>query len=433
MRKRLFAYICAFTLLAGALPGAAALEGEAVRAADTLVTLGLLESSASGDYDLDAPATRAQAAVLLVGLAGAKQAAQSDSWISGFVDLPAGAGREITYAAHQGWVSGVSQTEFRPNSPVTANAWFTFLLRMLGYSDKSGDFTVDGAAVFAQHIGLAARAYTGTMTRGGMFRSAVDALAFSYKEGGDTVAARLAERTPAARAAVNALGLLETALTARQVADRLTAALFCMEMYETQRRIDNGTPSSNSSGFFITSDGLAITNYHSIQDGIYGVVILSTGESYEIERVVYYDEAIDIAVIRVSQISLDGKTTSAFPYLELVGVEDVQPGDAVYSLGNPLGQGLSVSQGIISATEREVDGYELPLVVNTADISQGSSGGALMNIYGQVIAVTTGAYTRGNSMYLGVPVDPAMKADWTAEGMTLPEMVKAEAAKAAAE
>ena len=67
--------------------------------------------------------------------------------------------------------------------------------------------------------------------------------------------------------------------------------------------------------------------------------------------------------------------------------------------------------------------------MNTADISKGSSGGALMNVYGQVIAVTTGAYSQGNSMYLGVPVDPVMKADLTKEGWTLEEVVKLERAK----
>ena len=52
-----------------------------------------------------------------------------------------------------------------------------------------------------------------------------------------------------------------------------------------------------------------------------------------------------------------------------------------------------------------------------------------MNIYGQVVAVTTGAYAQGNSMYLGVPVDPVMEADLTQEGWTLAEVVKLERAK----
>lgn len=429
MKKRILSLLCALVLLTGALPSAAALQGEALRAADALATLGLIEAAADGEYRIDDSATRAQAVVLLVALAGERQAAENDNWISGFADVPAWAAKEVSYAAHRGWASGAEPTKFRPDSTVTANAWFTFLLRMLGYSDKAGDFTVSGAALFAQQIGLAARTYSGGLTRGQLYQSAMDAMTFSYKDGSATVIGRLVERNSSIRAAANALGLLETALTARQVSDRLTAAVFRISLYEKQKYVDKGTPTSSASGFFISEDGLAVTNYHSIEDGVYGTATLSTGETFPIQRVVYYDPDIDIAVVKVSRTTVGGKTTSAFKCLELVGTGDVRPGDRVYTLGNPLGGGLAVSEGVISATEREVPGYTWPCVVNTADISKGSSGGALMNVYGQVIAVTTGAYSQGNSMYLGVPVDPVMKADLTKEGWTLEEVVKLERAK----
>ena len=147
------------------------------------------------------------------------------------------------------------------------------------------------------------------------------------------------------------------------------------------------------------------------------------------EEVIWYDVDIDIAVLRISRTSTARKTTSAFACLELAGTEDIRPGDTVYTLGNPLGLGLAVSSGIVSATARDVDRYALPCVMNTADISQGSSGGALLNVYGQVIAVTSGAYTYGNNMYLAVPVDPVMSADLTVQGKTLAEVVRIEAAK----
>ena len=62
----------------------------------------------------------------------------------------------------------------------------------------------------------------------------------------------------------------------------------------------------------------------------------------------------------------------------------------------------------------------------SGDISEGSSGGALLNVYGQVVAVTSGAYVYGNSMYLAVPIDPILTADLTGEGLTLPEVLEAE-------
>ena len=71
MKKRFFTLLCALVLLVSAVPAASALEGEASRAADTLAALHIVR----GGYALDAPATRAHAAVLLVRLAGAEQEA----------------------------------------------------------------------------------------------------------------------------------------------------------------------------------------------------------------------------------------------------------------------------------------------------------------------------------------------------------------------
>ena len=60
--------------------------------------------------------------------------------------------------------------------------------------------------------------------------------------------------------------------------------------------------------------------------------------------------------------------------------------------------------------------------MSTADISEGSSGGALFNEYGQVIGITSGAYRDGNGMYLAVPIDAVLAADLTGEGQTLREV-----------
>lgn len=433
MKKRLLAFLCAMVLLTGALPLAAALEGEANRAADTLHTLGLVNGTAGGDYALNTPATRAQAAVLLVRLAGAEKAAAADNWISGFRDVPAWALSAVNYAARQKWVTGVTQLDFRPNEAITANAWCAFLLRMVGYSEQAGDFAVDDAAVFAHRIGLVADLYSGTLTRGELFQTMVNALPFSYRDDSGTVIGRLVEAGVSSRSAANALGLLTAELTARQVADRHMSAAFRLQAYEAQGDADKQEPFAEASGFFISADGLAVTNYHSIAGALYADATLSTGETYPVERVLFYDPDIDIAVLRISKTSTANKTTSAFSFLEMAGTADVRTGDTVYTLGNPLGLGLAVSSGIVSAPRRMVERYALPCVMNTADISQGSSGGALVNVYGQVIAVTSGAYTYGNSMYLAVPVDPVMEADLTSEGWTLAEVaaIQASAKKAA--
>ena len=192
---------------------------------------------------------------------------------------------------------------------------------------------------------------------------------------------------------------------------------------------DGKLVSGSASGFFISSDGLAVTNYHSIQGASHATVTLSSGECYPVESVVYYAPKLDLAVLRVSRTDVDGHVVPAFSCLELAGTPDVRAGDTVYALGNPLGLGLSVSSGVVSAPSREVSGYALPCVVNTADISKGSSGGALLNVYGHVIGVTSGAFANGNGMYLAVPVDPLMVLNFSDPGMSLAEVARLEKSK----
>ncbi len=428
MKKQILALFSALTLLLAALPTAYAYAGETQRTADTLSTLGLVQPAE--DYRLSAPATRAHAVTMLVRLAGAEKTAASTNWISGFTDLPAWVVPAVTYASRQGWVSGITATRFAPEQTVTANAYCTFLLRMLGYRDNDGDFSVSSAALFAQRIGLTARAYSGTLTRGDLFQITLDALTFPYKGTEETVLSRLTSSGAVSSSAANALGLLSPELTARQVADRYLSAVFQLECYETEEEIQKGTSSADASGFFISSDGLAVTNYHSISGAIYATATLSTGEVFPVERVLFYDTAADAAVLQISRTPLNGTPVSAFSFLPMVSAQTVRAGDPVYTLGNPLGLGLAISSGIVSDPTRHVERYSNPCIMDTADISQGSSGGALLNVYGQVIGITSGAFSYGNNMYLAVPIDVILKADLTADSATLAEVAAREAAAA---
>ena len=74
-------------------------------------------------------------------------------------------------------------------------------------------------------------------------------------------------------------------------------------------------------------------------------------------------------------------------------------------------------------------GRTMTLIQTNAALNSGNSGGPLINCYGQVIGITSGAYTYGNNMYLAVPVDPVMAADLTVSGWTLKEVKAIEAAK----
>lgn len=419
MKTRVLSLICAACLLLGALPSAAALSGEERRAADTLHTLGLLDQESA---DLSAPATRGDGVTLLVALAGVESAAAADTWISGFRDVPAALHSAVNYASHQNWVSGTTVLTFSPDAPLSANAWYAFLLRMLGYSEKSGDFSVSDAALFARRIGLAAQTYSGSLTRGQLYTAALEALPFPYKDGSATVAERLLERGAVSRSALNALGLTDRELTAREAADRCMAAVFQMSLYSKSIEVHAGVPSANASGFFITPDGLAVTNCHSLEGSMAAEVVTASGEVYPVERVLFFDREIDAAVIRVSRTSREGRTTSAFAALELADPADVRAGDTIYALGSPLGLGLAVSAGVVSDPARMTNSFSLPCIMNTADISKGSSGGALLNVYGQVVGITSGSYVLGNNMYLAVPVEAILSTELDDTGWSVEEV-----------
>ncbi len=435
MKRNILALLCALALLWAGLPGAAAASSSRdQRTADLLNTLGLVNGTGgSSGYALSSQATRAQAVTVFVRLAGCQQSAAQATVATGFTDLPAWAADAIRYAYGRGWVYGTSATTFSPNAPVSARAYVTFLLRMLGYCDADGDFHYADALDFARRIGLITEDYaSGSFTRGDLFEITAAALCFPYHDGsGQTVIGRLVDQGAVSRAAANALGLLDDTLSPQQTWEQCSPAVFCLETYVEQIYADAKVPSGYASGFFISEDGLAATNYHAISGDIAANVILSTGETYPVERVVYYDEGRDLAVIQVSPVSLDGKRTSAFACLELANTSTLHNGDTVYAIGNPLGLGLTITSGIVSATERAVDGYTIPCVVNTAHISQGSSGGALLNDQGQVVAVTSGAYAYGNSMYLAVPVTPLLSADFSTRGWTLKELAAIETGAAA--
>ena len=392
MRKRILSLLCALSICLSCVPAASALEGEAQRAADTLITLGLLPDA---EYDMSQPANRLDASIMLTALSGVANPYEDSG----------------------------------DKTPLTANEWFSMLLRMLGYREADGDFTPADAAVTARRIGLSSRAYTGMAMLGDLYESAVDALRFSYRDGSGTVIERLVERGICAPSTVNALGLNRLELTARQVADRHMSAVFSMTLYETEEPIDESEPIADASGFFISPDGLALTNYHSIEGAIQAVATLVTGESYMVERVLWYDVEMDLAVVRVSKTSVNNQKTAKFSYLQLADSDDVRPGDVAYTLSNPLGLGLAVSSGLVSAAAHRAERYKVPCIMNTADISQGSSGGALLNAYGHAIGVTSGAYRIGNNMYLAVPVDIVKTLDLTVPGETLAEVAEREMAK----
>ncbi len=139
---------------------------------------------------------------------------------------------------------------------------------------------------------------------------------------------------------------------------------------------------SGGTGVILTQDGYILTNAHVIEGSLGVEVQLWNNHSYEAE-LVGYDFAEDLAVLKIDAERL---IPARFGDSELL-----RPGDAVAAVGDPLGYSGSISEGIISGLDRdmEVDGVTMDLIQTSAPINFGNSGGALLNDRGQVIGITT--------------------------------------------
>ena len=152
------------------------------------------------------------------------------------------------------------------------------------------------------------------------------------------------------------------------------------------------TSAASGSGFIISDDGYILTNYHVIQDSNSITVRLYDGTSYE-AKIIGHDSANDIAVIKVDA---EGLTPV------VIGSSDKMfVGDTVVAIGNPLGElTFSLTKGVISAMDRQVtlsNGSTMELLQTDCSINSGNSGGALFNLYGEVVAITNAKYSNNGS------------------------------------
>ncbi len=152
------------------------------------------------------------------------------------------------------------------------------------------------------------------------------------------------------------------------------------------------------SGFLISADGLIVTNNHVIEGADEINAVFSDGRTIRAE-LIGTDEATDVAVLKVEQ-------DDPFPYVEWADSESAQVGDWVMAIGNPFGFGGSVSVGIVSARNRDINSGNYDNYIQTdAAINSGNSGGPLFNLNGEVLGVNTAIITpTGGSVGLGFSI-----------------------------
>jgi 2-alkenal reductase len=166
----------------------------------------------------------------------------------------------------------------------------------------------------------------------------------------------------------------------------------------------------SGSGVFISNQGYILTNNH-VVEGTQGdlTIVLSDG-TQETAKIVGADQYSDIAVL---------KTTGKVPAVATLGNSDVlNPGETVIAIGSPLGDFKNtVTVGVVSATGRSIDsgnGYSIDNLIQTdAAINQGNSGGPLVDLAGQVIAINTlivrssGSGTVAEGLGFAIPINTA--------------------------
>ncbi|MGX9351561.1 DegQ family serine endoprotease [Shimia sp. W99] len=167
---------------------------------------------------------------------------------------------------------------------------------------------------------------------------------------------------------------------------------------EFQDRQGNGDrprrTSALGSGFVISEDGYVVTNNHVIEGADEILIEFYSGEELP-AKVIGTDKNTDIALLKV-------ESDKPLPFVSFGDSDTARVGDWVIAMGNPLGQGFSVSAGIVSARNRALSGSYDDYIQTDAAINRGNSGGPLFNMDGEVVGVNTAILSpNGGSIGIG--------------------------------
>ncbi len=186
----------------------------------------------------------------------------------------------------------------------------------------------------------------------------------------------------------------EATLSPKEIAKN-TGAIFLLKTFD-----ENGEPIGSGTGFNIESSGIIVTNYHVIKGASTIKCNLDKVKTYDVDYVLNYNTLNDIAVLKL-------KNTSDLPVLGLGDSDNLELGEEVIAIGNPLQLQNSVTAGIVSGELREFFGASY--IQTDASISPGNSGGPLLNSYGEVIGITTMSISDSQNINFAVPINNVKK------------------------
>ncbi|MBW4644971.1 MAG: trypsin-like peptidase domain-containing protein [Goleter apudmare HA4340-LM2] len=159
------------------------------------------------------------------------------------------------------------------------------------------------------------------------------------------------------------------------------------------------------SGFITRPDGIIFTNAHVVADADNVSVVLKDGRRFQGD-VVGVDRVTDVAVVRIKATGL--------PTVNFGNSDNILPGEWAIAIGNPLGLDNTVTQGIISATQRSTADLGVPtervdFIQTDTAINPGNSGGPLLNAQGEVIGMNTAVLKGAQGLGFAIPINTARR------------------------
>lgn len=152
------------------------------------------------------------------------------------------------------------------------------------------------------------------------------------------------------------------------------------------------TSSAQGTGFIINSEGYLITNAHVLADDLgylaSNIQAITSDQGTKSAEFIGYDGTLDVALLKIS---------GQYQALDLGNSDNIEVGEKVIAIGNPLGLQFSVSEGIISAVHRPFNGLEA-YIQTDAPLNPGNSGGPLINKQGEAIGINNFKVSGGESL-----------------------------------
>jgi tetratricopeptide (TPR) repeat protein len=179
-------------------------------------------------------------------------------------------------------------------------------------------------------------------------------------------------------------------IPAEQIFDMVNNSVVVVMAYDRKGNVFQG------SGVVVNVNGYIATNYHVCSDA-YRIEIKHFSQEVKHTEIVYKDESKDILILKVKE--------NLFKPIIIGNSSNLKPGQRVYAIGSPEGYENSISEGIISGYRIENNSG---LIQMTTPITDGSSGGAVVNTKGELIGLSVSGQHEGN-IYFAIPIDDIIK------------------------